>query len=97
VRRNLAAIAATLAVGALGFGAAGALGNSTGNGNPSTTGPPSQTCLSPQSPNEPGQASSSPGSPFNEPTGTNTGGTGGANYSPSSQYDVACYQVSNHP
>jgi hypothetical protein len=49
-------------------------------GNPSGTGQPSQTCLSDTAPNEPGNASSSPGSPFNEPTATNPGGTGGAHY-----------------
>jgi hypothetical protein len=57
--------------------------------NPSGTGPPSQTCLSSTAPSEPGNASSSPGSPFNE-----VSGIGGAHYSPSAQYDVACYQVS---
>ncbi len=45
---------------------------------------------------EPGNASSSPGSPFNEPTSTSPGGTGGQNYNETSQYDVACYQVSQH-
>lgn len=66
--------------------------------NPSGTGQPSQTCLSSTAPNEPGHASSSPGSPFNEPSSTSSGGTGGSHYSPSSQYDVACYQVSqSHP
>jgi len=49
-------------------------------GNPSGTGQPSQTCLSDTAPTEPGNASSSPGSPFNEPTATNPGGTGGAHY-----------------
>ncbi len=77
-----------------------------GSGNPSGTGPPSQTCLSSTAPNEPGNASSSPGSPFNEPSGTSSGGTGGSHYAgngPStldhnppvaSQYDVACFHVS---
>ena len=66
-----------------------------GQGNPSGTGPPSQSCQ--QQTASPGQASTSPGAPFNEPTSTSPGGTGGQNYSPSSQYDVACYQVSNPP
>jgi hypothetical protein len=39
----------------------------------------------------PGHASSSP---FNEPTETEPGGTGGENYNEKSQYDVACYQIS---
>jgi hypothetical protein len=64
------------------------------SGNPNGTGPPSQSCQS--QPSSPGNASSSPGAPFNEPSGSNPGGTGGQNYSQSSQYDVACYQVSNH-
>jgi hypothetical protein len=45
---------------------------------------------------EPGNASLSPGSPFNEPTATSLGGTGGQHYNETSQYDVACYQVSKH-
>ena len=51
-------------------------------GNPNGTGRPSQTCLSTTAPNEPGNASSSPGSAFHEPnTATNDpGGTGGQNY-----------------
>jgi hypothetical protein len=59
-------------------------------GNPSGTGQPSQTCLSNASPNEPGNAASSPGSPFNEGV-TGAPGTGGTHYAPGSQYDVACY------
>jgi hypothetical protein len=43
----------------------------------------------------PGNSASSPGSPFNEPGfGSASGGTGGAHYSESSQYDVACFQLS---
>ena len=75
-------------------------------GNPSGTGQPSQTCLSSTAPNEPGQAASAPGSAFNE-TGPGTAGTVYAGNGVSatkansanavSQYDVACYQVSQHP
>src|SRR5438270_1948872 len=73
-------------------------------GNPNGTGQPSQTCLSSTAPNEPGNASSAPGSAFNE-----NGGTAGSVYAGQqpqnsknpnsvSQYDVACYQVSQpHP
>ncbi len=43
----------------------------------------------------PGHASSSPGSPFNEPSPGNLGGTGGQHYDETSQYDVACFQVSS--
>jgi len=70
--------------------------------NPSSTGQPSQTCLSGTAPMEPGNAASAPGSAFNE-----NGGTAGGMYAGSqpqnshnpksvSQYDVACYQVSQH-
>jgi hypothetical protein len=71
-------------------------------GNPSGTGQPSQTCLSSTAPSEPGNAGSAPGSAFNE-----NGGIAGSMYAGSrpqnsnnshsvSQYDVACFQVSNH-
>jgi hypothetical protein len=73
-------------------GSAAAL--AAGNPSPTGTGPPSQSCQA--QPSSPGHASSSPGAPFNEPSGSNLGGTGGQNYSPQSQYDVACYQVSTH-
>ncbi len=69
------------------------------------TGQPSQTCLSSTAPNEPGQAASAPGSAFNE-TGPGTAGTvyagnGVSTTTPASsnavsQYDVACFQVSQH-
>jgi hypothetical protein len=63
--------------------------------NPSGTGLPSQSCQTIGV--TPGGSSSSPGSPFNEP-GINSadGGIGGQHYNETSQYDVACYQVSQH-
>lgn len=71
--------------------------------NPNTTGQPSQTCLSQTAPNEPGNAASAPGSAFNE-TGPGKAGTVYAGNGISatkagsgnavSQYDVACFQVS---
>ncbi len=72
------------------------------DGNPSGTGQPNQTCLSSTAPNEPGSAGSAPGSAFNE-----NGGTAGSVYAGNqdvnsinsntvAQYDVACFQVSNH-
>lgn len=77
------------------FGAGGALAA----GNPNETGPPSQSCQSIEASGgtTPGNSASSPGSPFNEP-GINSanGGVGGQNYSEKSQYDVACFQVSQH-
>jgi hypothetical protein len=80
------------------LGAAPALGA----GNPSGTGQPSQTCLSSTAPSEPGNAASAPGSAFDE-----DGGIAGSVYAGSepqnsnnpksvSQYDVACFQVSQH-
>jgi hypothetical protein len=73
--------------------------------NPSGTGQPSQTCLSSTAPSEPGQAAGAPGSAFNE-TGPGMAGTVYAGNGVSattagsthavSQYDVACYQVSQH-
>jgi hypothetical protein len=73
-----------------------------GAGNPSGTGQPSQTCLSSTAPSEPGSAASAPGSAFNE-----NGGIAGSMYAGDqpqnsnnlksvSQYDVACFQVSQH-
>jgi hypothetical protein len=84
-------------------------GTAAAAGNPSTTGTgqPSQSCLSSTAPSEPGNAASAPGSAFNEPTDTSPGGTAGQVYAGNgvsagtansgnavSQYDVACYQVS---
>lgn len=65
--------------------------------NPPGTGLPSQSCQDLE-PNTPGHASDSPGSPFNE-AGINSvdGGIGGQHYTETSQYDVACFQVSQHP
>ena len=67
--------------------------------NPSGTGLPSQSCqdIEAAGGTTPGHASSSPGSPFNEPgIDSVAGGIGGQHYSESSQYDVACFQVSHH-
>jgi hypothetical protein len=73
--------------------------------NPNGTGQPSQTCLTTATGfMEPGKAGVAPGSAFNE-----NGGTAGAVYAGNgqtlstpangaavSQYDVACFQVSQH-
>jgi hypothetical protein len=96
------AVAATVAAFAAILGGT-ASATSTG-----TPGEPSQTCLSGTAPNEPGQAASAPGSAFDEPSAANpSGGTAGqvyagngqntstpANGAAVSQYDVACFQVS---
>lgn len=92
-RLPIAAIVAALAVGVF-VPAAYA-----GSGNPSGTGPPSQSCQEVEAeggvaPGN-GHASSSPGSPFNEPElNSEEGGTGGQHYNEGSQYDVACFHVS---
>jgi hypothetical protein len=70
-----------------------------------STGRPGETCLSATAPNTPGNAASSPGSPFHEPgtMGPNDpGGKAGTVYAgnglknsgngQASQYDVACFQ-----
>jgi hypothetical protein len=58
---------------------------------------PSQSCqdIEAAGGTVPGNSSSSPGSPFNEP-GINSanGGIRGQHYNETSQYDVACFQVS---
>jgi hypothetical protein len=78
--------------------------------NPPGTGQPSQTCLSSTAPNEPGNAANAPGAAFNEPSPSNpNGGVAGQVYAGNgqntqtpanghavSQYDVACFQVSQH-
>jgi hypothetical protein len=81
------------------IGAAGAIAA----GNPSGTGQPSQSCLSSTAPNEPGHSANAPGSAFNE-SGPGRAGTVYAGNGVSattagsphavSQYDVACFQVS---
>jgi hypothetical protein len=78
-------------------------GSALAASNPNGQGQFSQTCLSATAPNEPGQAANAPGSAFNE-TGPGTAGTVYAGNGVSattagspnavSQYDVACYQVS---
>ena len=85
------------------FAASSAAGCAAWAANPGTKGQPSQTCLSATAPMEPGHAASAPGSAFNE-----NGGIAGSMYAGSqpqnsnnpmsvAQYDVACFQVSQHP
>jgi hypothetical protein len=71
-----------------------------GQGNPSGTGLPSQSCqtIEGEGGTAPGNghAATSPGSPFNEPElNSEEGGIGGQNYNETSQYDVACFHVSS--
>jgi hypothetical protein len=93
MRRFLATVAVAGLVAALPAAAAYA---DNPNGH---TGPPDQSCQDQllSGGTTPGHSASSPGSPFNEPGfGSLNGGIGGQNYSESSQYDVACFQVSTH-
>jgi len=96
VRKLIAMTVVSAAFGTVGPAAAVAAGNPS----PTGTGLPSQSCqdIVAAGGTEPGNghAATSPGSPFNEPSSTSSGGTGGANYNETSQYDVACYQVSQH-
>jgi hypothetical protein len=71
--------------------------------NPNGTGQPSQTCLSSTAPSEPGQSAGAPGSAFNETTpgtagtvyaGNGVSATAAGSSNAVSQYDVACFQVS---
>jgi hypothetical protein len=72
-----------------------------GGGNPSGTGPPSQSCQAQLTAlgHTPGHTASSPGSPFDEQGfgSQPNGGNAGLNYSAKSQYDVVCYHVNNKP
>jgi hypothetical protein len=64
---------------------------------PGQTGQPGQSCQTIGVYPGNGHAQTSPGSPFNEPSGSNPGGIGGQHYnSTNSQYDVACFQASQH-
>jgi hypothetical protein len=95
--RQLLAIAAVLAAVAV------LVAPSLAATDPSGTGQPSQTCLSSTAPTEPGQAALAPGSAFNETApgtagtvyaGNGVSATTPANAAAVSQYDVACFQVS---
>ncbi len=83
---------------ALGVATLGSVGVAGAARNPSGTGLPSQSCQDIEGSGgmTPGHAAMSPGSPFNEPGINSTdGGTGGQHYNATSQYDVACFQVSH--
>ena len=82
--------------------ALGLVGGASAAGNPSGTGQPSQSCQS--EPRSPGNAANTSGAAFN-PNGTAATNYAGSPGTPSqangaatavSQYDVACYQVSQH-
>ena len=73
------------------------------SGTAFAAGPPNQSCQA--EPSSPGNAASAPGSAFNEDPGGVAGAVYAGNGAPSlnansgnavSQYDVACFQVSQH-
>lgn len=90
MRRSLLVLSAVAAL------ILGLAGPSFAANPPGAPGQPNQSCQSLE-PNTPGHSASSPGSPFNEP-GINSvsGGVGGQHYAATSQYDVACFQASQH-
>ena len=102
--RRMMSTAAVVAVVALAAGASAAGANpSPTPGNPNGTGQPNQTCQTieangGQTPSD--GASDSRGSVFNEAGIDSTnGGVGGNAYNNAgapSQYDVACYQTTQH-
>jgi hypothetical protein len=100
--RPVVRLATLAATGTLAGGLALAISGTAAAANPPGTGQPGQTCLSSTAPNEPGNASSAPGSAFNENGGTAGGVYAGqqpqnsTNPNSVSQYDVACFQVSQH-
>jgi hypothetical protein len=81
-----------------------AVANAVAANPPPANGQPNQTCLSGSAPNEPGNAANASGSAFNENGGTAGGvyaGSGANTNTPAnghavSQYDVACFEVSQH-
>lgn len=89
----LAALVAAIAV---------AVPVASATGNPNGTGQPSQMCLSSTAPNEPGNAASASGSAFNEVNGiagplyAGSQPQNSTNPKSVAQYDVACFQVSQH-
>lgn len=95
MRKSLLALPAVTAAMIVGLAGQASAANPHSTDNP--TGQPSQSCQDFSATTRPGNSGSSPGSPFNEPgINSDNGGTGGANYSESSQYDVACFQVAQH-
>jgi hypothetical protein len=100
VKRLIATGSAFLALALTLAGSAFAIDPHTGG----STGQPSQTCLSGTAPSEPGNAANARGSAFNENGGIAGGvyaGNGENTETPAnghavSQYDVACFQVSQH-
>ena len=98
MRRFLLTAGTVLALG--GVSATGALANDPHSGG--ATGQPSQSCQATNPPAFPGNTGNSPGSAFNGSAGTvyaNPGSQGGissGNPHVAAQYDVACFQQTQH-
>ena len=95
MRRFPVTVATVLALS--GVSATGAFAASTGN-----TGQPSQSCQNTTPPAFPGNTGTAPGSAFNGTAGsvyanpTSMGGVSSGNTHVASQYDVACFQQTQH-
>jgi hypothetical protein len=101
MRRFLVTAGAVLALG--GVSATSALGADPHNQNGSAaTGQPSQSCQNTSPPAFPGATGTSPGSAFNGKAGTvyanptSQGGVSSGNSKVVAQYDVACFQQTQH-
>jgi len=98
MRRFLVTAGTVLALG--GASATGALANDPHTGG--ATGQPSQSCGATPLPAFPGNTANSPGSAFNGSAGNvyanpNTqGGISSGNFHVVAQYDVACFQQTQH-
>lgn len=98
MRRFLVTAGTVLALG--GVAATGALANDPHTGG--ATGQPSQSCGATTPPAFPGNTANAPGSAFNGSAGnvhanpTSQGGLSSGNSHVVTQYDVACFQATQH-
>ena len=98
MRRFLVTAGTVLALG--GVSATGALANDPHTGG--ATGQPSQSCGATNPPAFPGNTANAPGSAFNGSAGnvyanpTSQGGLSSGNTHVVAQYDVACFQATQH-
>ena len=101
MRRFLVIAGTVLALGGVSAPGALAANPHNQNGSPST-GQPSQSCQNTMPPAFPGNTGTAPGSAFNGTAGsvyanpTSQGGVSSGNPQVVSQYDVACFQQTQH-